>query len=378
MKPSPASLLLPLLAACAVAGDSDSVARALFDDTPDAVGVLALVNDPATTEAILDVDVALDVRAARGLVAGRPFASIDDVDAVAYVGPVALERLVAYAAARGYTPSGSDVLGVYDGVPFTVDEAERALGLVNEVSDGVLRVEVGLDSRAVTSIVDARPVPSVRALSELYWVGGAMLGRIKSFTAAPADDERADCRGDASCEAGWRCGGIPRDGSSELGLCYPTASIPGVGRSCDGDDECGDGLACNGVTVGYGQCLPWWMHDSFDNDTQRFIGESDDPVATGVVVRGQASVPMDVIVTADIRHSNPGDLRIELSDPNGARAVLWDGPAESGPMPSRFNAQGEISRDDEVNGRWLLRVYNAGAGAGNIYGWTLDVSSRFD
>lgn len=378
MKSLPASLLL-LFAGCAVAGDADSLARALVDDTPDAVGVLALVNDPATTESILDHDVALDARAARNLIAGRPFDSIDEIDGVSYVGPVAMERLIAFAAARGYTPSGGDVLGVYDGVSFTVDEADRALDLVNEVSDGVLRVEVGLDSRAVSSIIDARPVRSVRALSGLYWVGGAMLERIKAFTAAPAAYDRADCRGSFACDDGWRCAGIPRDGSSELGLCYPIASIPGEGRECDADDECGEGLVCNGVTVGYGQCLPWWMRDSFDNITQRFIGEDAGPVVTSVVVRGQASVPMDVVVTADIRHSEPHNLRVVLVDPNGAQAVLWDGPNQSGPMPATFSAQGEISRDDEVNGRWLLRIFNdGGAGAGNIHGWTLDVSSRFD
>jgi hypothetical protein len=379
MKYFPASLLILAVAGCTAAGSTDSIANALVDDTPDAVGVLALVNDPATSEEILDDDVPLDARAARNLVAGRPFASIDEIDAVAYVGPVAMENLAAYAAARGYTPSGSDLLGVYDGVSFTVDEAELALDLVNEVSDGVLRVEVGLDSRAVSSILEARPVPSVRALSELYWVGSAMLERIKAFTAAPDAYERADCRGDSDCDEGWRCGGIPNDGSSDLGLCYPTASIPGEGNECDADDDCGEGLACNGITVGYGLCLPWWMHDSFENTTQRFIGETTDPVVTGVVVRGQASVPMDVIVTADILHSKPHALRVALIDPNGAEAVLWDGPNTSGPMPSTFNAQGEISRDDEVDGQWLLRIVNeGGAGTGNLYSWTLDVSSRFD
>jgi len=369
------------LAACAAELDApDTTSGALIDDTPDGVGVLALLNDPATTEAVLDDDVPLDARAARNLIAARPFASVLEVDDVAYVGPVALDRLTAFAAARGYTPAGDDVLGVYDGVSFTVAEAERALRIVNEESDGVLRVEVGLDSRAVNSILSARPVHTVRELSELYWVGTAMLGRIKSYVDVPGDFEREDCRGHWDCRDGWRCAGIPNDGSSEWGLCYPNASIAGEGNECDADSECNDGLVCNGITVGYGQCLPWWMRDTFVNGTQRYIGP--DPtaiVATSVVVRGQASVPVDVIVHTDISHANPENLRIVLTDPNGANATLWDGPHESGPMPDMFNAQGEISRDDAVNGRWLLRIYNdGGAGAGNIYGWTLDITSRWD
>lgn len=77
--------------------------------------IVALVNDPATTFAILDVDVGLDRRAAENLVShrdgpdavagtadDRSFASVAEIDAIPYVGPVALDDLAAYALAHGY------------------------------------------------------------------------------------------------------------------------------------------------------------------------------------------------------------------------------------------------------------------------------------
>ena len=67
-------------------------------------------------------------------------------------------------------------------------------------------------------------------------------------------------------------------------------------------------------------------------------------------------------------------------DPNGTDAVLWDGPSETGPFPTEpIPALGNISRDDMVNGRWLLRIENVGGGGlGNLHGWTLWLSSNFD
>ncbi|HUH03932.1 MAG TPA: hypothetical protein VML75_18175 [Kofleriaceae bacterium] len=75
-------------------------------------GVLRVANE-APLE-VLDLDVPLDARAARGIVAhrfgvdGRPntaddqrFATLEELDAVPWVGPVALGRLLAYAHARG-------------------------------------------------------------------------------------------------------------------------------------------------------------------------------------------------------------------------------------------------------------------------------------
>ena len=77
--------------------------------------VLALANDRAVTFAVFDDDVGLDRRAAANIVAyrdgadgvagtadDRDFASIEEIDAISYVGSRALRRLEDYAIANGY------------------------------------------------------------------------------------------------------------------------------------------------------------------------------------------------------------------------------------------------------------------------------------
>jgi|GEM_PF-488281 len=77
--------------------------------------VLLLVNDAATDVERLDVDAGLDARAARNIIAKRDgedgvngtaddftFTTIDELDAVSYVGERALDLLRDYAAAAGY------------------------------------------------------------------------------------------------------------------------------------------------------------------------------------------------------------------------------------------------------------------------------------
>jgi len=69
----------------------------LVENTDEAV-VVRVANEATFEE--LDVDVGLDRRAAEGIVAGRPFETMAEVDAVPYVGPVALEDMVTWGRAR--------------------------------------------------------------------------------------------------------------------------------------------------------------------------------------------------------------------------------------------------------------------------------------
>lgn len=364
---------------CAQVEDLEIDTAPLISGTPGAVGVVRFVNDPGTSFALLDENVALDRRAAEGLIAGRPFADVAEVDDVSFVGPVAMEHLFAYAEGNGFVPEGDDLLGVYDGVPFTVIEADRALNLVNGVSDGVLRVEVGLDSRAVNSIMNARPILSMPELGELYYVGPAMLGRIKDYAAPP--EGLVDCRHDGDCPGDDRCIGKPLDGSSDYGICRDLSAVAGHGDYCNSAVPCPAELFCGGITVyGEGSCRPLWMRDTLVSATQRFIPlDTAVPVATSVTVRGQASVPEDIEIQIDLRFSEPHSLRIALRDPNGDEAVVWNGPSESGAFPDSFVVLSGISRDDQVNGRWFLRIWNPGGeGLGTLGGWTLDISSRWD
>src|SRR5690606_27916344 len=127
-----------LAAACAPAPEAAeeqaaTEQSAIVDGTPEGVGLLAFLNASETTHSVLDDDVPLDKRAAANLVAHRNgpdgvFGTADDdlfddvaeVDAVPWVGPAAIDKLLAYATAQGYVPSGDDLLGVFDNVAFTV------------------------------------------------------------------------------------------------------------------------------------------------------------------------------------------------------------------------------------------------------------------
>jgi hypothetical protein len=165
-------------------GSDEVIARTLGDGTPEAAGLVAFLNDPATTHGILDHEVPLDRRAANNLIAHRDgrdrvagtdddnrFDSLAEVDAVKWVGPASLDRLADYAEYAGYVPGWNDTLGTWDGVTFTVYEAVGTIDFVNAASEDTLDNEVPLDRRAVDSILKARPLETVAQLSALYFVG---------------------------------------------------------------------------------------------------------------------------------------------------------------------------------------------------------------
>ena len=78
---------------------ADKADGVLADGSPEACGVLHVANT-ATYEQ-LDEDARLSSRAATNIVARRPFATIEALDAVPYVGPVAFDLLLDYAEATG-------------------------------------------------------------------------------------------------------------------------------------------------------------------------------------------------------------------------------------------------------------------------------------
>ncbi len=195
--------LLPLCLVLAACGESTSDAPEgsdiegfdgkadglmLVEATPGANGVLALVNDPSTTFELLDDDVGLDKRAARGLFEGRPYDSIKEMDAVKWVGGRALDKLLKYAQVNGWVPSGTDLLGFFDRVPFTVDEAAATLRLVNEGDPVALRAEAGVSSRALAGIVAARPISSVLVLARVKYVGPRTLENLKAYATKRSEE----------------------------------------------------------------------------------------------------------------------------------------------------------------------------------------------
>jgi hypothetical protein len=173
------------------------IAAALVDNTPDGIGVLAFVNDPHTTVDVLDKDVPLDRRAARNIIHYRDgwdriagtsddnlFNDIAELDSVRWVGPSALARIQNYAAVIGWIPQGSEFLGTWDKVTFSVIEAGIVLDYVNHANYELLDVELSLDRRAANSIIEAQPIATIADLADGYYVGQKALATIKSAALA--------------------------------------------------------------------------------------------------------------------------------------------------------------------------------------------------
>jgi hypothetical protein len=173
----------------------------IVSGTPESVGLLDFLNDAATDFDVLDLDVGLDRRAAGNLISHRNggddlfgttdddlFSSVREVDAVRWVGPRSIERMVEFASVLGFVPTGTDHLGTWDGVDFTVDQADATVDLVNNASESTLDYDLGLNSRAVNSILEAGHLESVEELAALYYVGKSALKILKTAANAVQDD----------------------------------------------------------------------------------------------------------------------------------------------------------------------------------------------
>lgn len=199
-----ASLALAMIcSSCAESDDADTIdggfSQALTSLEED--GVLRFVNDCPTTLSVLDDDAALDARAATRIVAYRDgadatcgtdddqlFWSMAELDDVPWVGNSALSKLVAHATQLGYvTDDGEGVAGEYDGVAFSLAEAEGVLAIANGASLEILDIDIGLDARAARAILQSRPFiastlgANMQELAAASYVGASALQRLKSF-----------------------------------------------------------------------------------------------------------------------------------------------------------------------------------------------------
>jgi len=209
--------LIPILAllsaGCATPfSELEDSSFAITAGSVQAIGVLALLNDPGTDIDTLDFDAALNVRSARNLMQHRDgydgvfgtydddiFNDIEEVDSVRWVGPSALAQLVSYAATVGWIPQGDDFLGTWDHVTFTVNEAQHTLDYTNDADLSTLDIDLRLDSRAAGSIVAAQPIATVEELAGLYYVGTSALTKLKDY--AEGEGENPGCLSDSEAEA---------------------------------------------------------------------------------------------------------------------------------------------------------------------------------
>jgi hypothetical protein len=264
---------------------------------------------------------------------------------VPYVGPTAIDRLRRWAP--GWSPSG----------PSCPPE------LLQEIRDCV-------DTAIVEQMIT---LPDAVGYCLAFEAFGPCATRYQEELAAGL------CRADNDCAEPARCQGIPYDGSSVLGLCADTSSRPGEGEQCSATDPCGADLVCAGLTIWEtGNCVASWMARTFVVEIPATISQvSGATTETQVIARGLASVPVDVEVEIELDGVDAGRLRLELVDPNGDTAVLWNGDGST--LPDRLVARNGIARDDSVNGFWTLRAITLFDGTGGqIRSWRLHLTSRWD
>jgi hypothetical protein len=189
----------------------------------------------------------------------------------------------------------------------------------------------------------------------------------------------ADCQQDSDCQAGLRCEGIPQDGSTKLGRCVDPKPQTGEGDSCSSSAPCKNSeLICVGeVSMGSGSCSPAWMARSLSDNKLGYIRDNyPKGLQRSLVAYGLATVPVDIEVELSIKHGRTDDLRITLIDPNGVEGLVWD--RTRGPLEPRMRVTG-IPGDDNVNGRWTLKVVDQRSGkSGVLDSWTLHLTSRWD
>lgn len=169
--------ILLCLALCACADTlapspvrGDPLAQRVFT-TDEAAAIVELANSASLQ--VLDDEVPLDSRAAENLVERRPYATLDEVDAVPYVGPSALEAMAAYVAG----PTGE--LG-YD-----ADEVAAALAVANTATETELDIDVALDARAAAGLVAEREAhgsfESLAAVDAVPYVGASALDKLVAY-----------------------------------------------------------------------------------------------------------------------------------------------------------------------------------------------------
>lgn len=186
-----------------------------------------------------------------------------------------------------------------------------------------------------------------------------------------------DCKTVADCVPPETCWGIPKDGSTDLGHCVDTQSVPpGAGNLCTISDPCGPDLICVGLSKWeQGFCNPAWMEGVYTNSTPITIPSGATVIHT-IPVYGLATVPVDIWVTLKLAYPKADMLSVTLTDPNGDVAVVWD-VGEGVDSISTTAVQG-ISGDDAVNGLWTLTIQGTPISTGVLYMTQLRITSNWD
>jgi len=192
--------------------------------------------------------------------------------------------------------------------------------------------------------------------------------------------EGDDCERD-TCAEGLVCQGFVTEVGA--GKCVSTARVEGEGDECGGSVSCGEGLVCAGSSLdpSWGLCNPAWMRGSFAAEGLPVAIEDEATTEHVLYAYGLATVSTDVVLSARIEHSYPGDLLVTLTNPTGTEAPVFDGETDE------FDSETLVLEapiagfpgDEDVNGAWTLRIVDRVArDAGTLEHFELELTSRWD
>ncbi len=90
-----------------------------------------------------------------------------------------MHKLFTAAYNSGWLPAFDEIMGAWDQVWFTGQQAEHVLRFANQLTLGTLDHDLGIDARAAESIVKAQPIANLDELAGLYFVGASTLNKLK-------------------------------------------------------------------------------------------------------------------------------------------------------------------------------------------------------
>jgi phosphatidylserine/phosphatidylglycerophosphate/cardiolipin synthase-like enzyme len=134
----------------------------LEDGTPEARGVLALVNDRAVTVGELDHAAGLSARVARNIIAhrdgaGGSFDTLAELDGVPYVGPATLQQLLAYARETGRVVPVPRVEVVFSPQPAATTHTKKIAEWIRAADHSIdIAMYSYSDSEIAAALADAR------------------------------------------------------------------------------------------------------------------------------------------------------------------------------------------------------------------------------
>lgn len=119
-------------------------------------------------------------------------ATCDEIEAYAYFGTSAAQALFEYVSVD---PECGEPDLVVEGIPLTQEEAAAIMEVANGATLSQLDDDAGLDARAASNIVAARPLTTVEELATVSYVGATAIGLLREYAATwtPPDEPQAGC-----------------------------------------------------------------------------------------------------------------------------------------------------------------------------------------